>query len=422
MKKCDIAVIGAGPYGLSVAAHLSHAGVDFRIFGDPMGFWRNHMPKGMHLKSEGFASSLFEPTGSFTLKSYCKENGLEYGDVGIPVPLEVFTAYGLEFQRRFVPTLEKQDVVSVRPSADGFRLTLESGTTIDARRVVVAVGQTYFAHIPEELSGLSSDLLTHSSQHNAPGRFQGKEVAVIGAGASAVDLGVLMQESGVHVHIVARTKELKFHNPPDERARGLIDRLRYPVTGIGGGWKLWLCTNLPQVFRLMPAGFRVEKVRTILGPAPCWFTKDRVLGKINLHLGVSIRSAAVERNRIVLDLAGDSGTIEKLEVDHVIAATGFRTSVDQLSFLDRSVLSKIRTTEGAPALSGNFESSVNDLYFVGVTAAHTFGPMLRFAYGAGFAAPRIARHLIRTASSAPSGDRAHIDSPAESKNAETVSR
>ena len=51
-----VVIIGAGPYGLSVAAHLRAHGVAFRIFGAPLDSWRNHMPVGMMLKSDGFAS------------------------------------------------------------------------------------------------------------------------------------------------------------------------------------------------------------------------------------------------------------------------------------------------------------------------------------------------------------------------------
>ena len=125
MKKCDMAIIGAGPYGLSIAAHLKARGVDFRIFGTPMSFWRTHMPKGMHLKSEGFASSLFDPDGAFTLEVYCKEKGIPYSTAGLPVPLEVFTSYGLEFQRRLVPELENKLVTWLErsPRVSGFGLT-----------------------------------------------------------------------------------------------------------------------------------------------------------------------------------------------------------------------------------------------------------------------------------------------------------
>src|SRR5271155_6285976 len=90
-----VAIVGAGPYGLSVAAHLRRAQIDFRIFGSPMSRWRWHMPKGMFLKSEGFASNLSDPAARCTLARYCSENGNPYGDQGKPVPLDVFTRYAL---------------------------------------------------------------------------------------------------------------------------------------------------------------------------------------------------------------------------------------------------------------------------------------------------------------------------------------
>ena len=102
----DVAIIGAGPYGLSLAAHLSAGKVSYRIFGSPMSSWRN-MPNRTWLKSEGFASSLFDPESSLTLARYCQEHSLPYADVGLPVPIETFVAYGLEFQRRFVGRLEE---------------------------------------------------------------------------------------------------------------------------------------------------------------------------------------------------------------------------------------------------------------------------------------------------------------------------
>ncbi len=86
-RHCDVAIIGTGPYGLSIGAHLKAAGVNFRIFGSSMEFWLKHMPKGMHLKSEGFASSLFDRESRFSLKAYCLEQGLPYAYTGLPVPL-----------------------------------------------------------------------------------------------------------------------------------------------------------------------------------------------------------------------------------------------------------------------------------------------------------------------------------------------
>lgn len=397
MTNCDVAIVGAGPYGLSIAAHLKAAGVDFRIFGNPMEFWLKHMPKGMHLKSEGFASSLFDPAAIFTLAHYCKEYGIPYADIGMPVPLEKFCAYGLEFQKRFVPEVESQWVVSLQRAAAGFRVTLGNGEVFCARRVVVAVGLTHYDSMPSVLGALSPAFVTHSSQHTDIGHFYGRKVAVVGAGASALDLAALLHEAGASVEVIARVAKIRFHDPPASLNPSWFDRLRTPITGIGPGWKLFLCSNLPLVFRRMPEKFRLEKVRRILGPAPCWFTKERVEGKVEFHLGTTITEAKIENGRVSLQLTDQAKTKKTVSVDHVIAATGYKPDLRRLAFLDPDLLAGIRTVEHTPVLSSNFESTVSNLYFVGVIAANTFGPLLRFAFGAGFTARRLSSHLSHTA-------------------------
>ena len=397
MDHCEVVVVGAGPYGLSVAAHLKSMGVDFRAFGSPMEFWLKHMPKGMHLKSEGFASSLYDANGDFALKAYCKEKNLPYADVGLPVPLETFSSYGLDFQKRYVPELEQRKVTSVQRTTGGFKVTLDRGEVVLARRVVVAVGLTYFEYVPPVLASLPKEAMTHSSRHGVLDRFAGRDVTIVGAGASALDLAALLHDIGASVEVVARTPRIRFHDPPPKGKPSLIDRLQNPATGIGVGWKIWMCANLPLVFRHMPEEFRIEKVRRILGPAPCWFTKERVVGKVGLNLGASIRSAEMRNGRTRLELLDNSGSIKTLEADHIIAATGYTYDVRRLAFLDREIVSDIQRVGDSPVLSANFESSVQNLYFIGITAANTFGPLLRFAFGAGFAAPKLSKHLARTA-------------------------
>src|SRR5208283_2767797 len=140
----NTAIIGAGPYGLSIAAHLRHAGVPFRIFGRPMDTWISHMPKGMMLKSDGFASDLYDPQAALTLKKFCAERGIPYADTGKPVPLETFCAYGLAFRERMVRDLEETNVTYVEQAPGGSKVHLENGETAAARRVVLAVGITHF--------------------------------------------------------------------------------------------------------------------------------------------------------------------------------------------------------------------------------------------------------------------------------------
>lgn len=422
MNKCDVAIIGAGPYGLSLAAHLRAAGLNFRIFGSPMEFWLKHMPKGMHLKSEGFASSLCDRGSTFTLEAYCKERGLSYAALGNPVPLEVFSSYGMEFQKRFVPELEQKKVISLKRSSSGFQLGLDNGEAVLVGRVVIAVGLTYFENIPPELATLPQGFITHSSKHSALDHFKGREVAIVGAGASALDLAALLHRAGASVQVVARVPAVRFQSPPDNVKPTWLDNVREPVTGIGPGWKLFLCANLPLVFRLMPEKFRLEKVRRILGPAPCWFTKEQVVGKVGFQLGVSITGATVHNGRVNLQLADKQGAKTTITADHVIAATGYKPDVRRLTFVDSDLLSQIRCVEQTPLLSSNFESTMPNLYFVGITAANTFGPLLRFAYGAGFAAPRLSKHLVRTAErhSAQCPPVFDTQSPSEHEAAEAV--
>lgn len=359
--------------------------------------WRTHMPRGMHLKSEGFASSLYDPGSTFTLEAYCKEKNVPYGHLGRPVPLEVFIAYGLEFQKRFVPELEDKLVASLQPSPEGFRVGLEEGEVFSARRVVVAVGLTHYHYLPPELSGFPESLVTHSSNHSDLSQFYGREVAVVGAGASALDIAALLYQAGARVHVLARKPRIKFHDPPETLEPSFFDRLRNPITGIGPGWSLYFYANAPLVFRRMPLKFRLDKVKTILGPAPCWFIKDQVVGKVSLLVNTKIGKLEIVGDKVRLHLVEGTATKKDITVDHVISATGYRAGLSRLAFLDPAIQSALRSIKDTPVLSSNFESSVPGLYFVGASAANTFGPLLRFAFGAGFTAPRIAGHLAKSA-------------------------
>lgn len=126
----DVAIVGAGPYGLSLAAHLRARQVEYRIFGSPMHTWINQMPEGMCLKSEGFASTLYDPDSALTLERFCQEKNIPYSDIGLPVRLQTFISYGLEFQKRLVPDLEDRQVVLLDRSQSGFRLQLDNGESV----------------------------------------------------------------------------------------------------------------------------------------------------------------------------------------------------------------------------------------------------------------------------------------------------
>lgn len=393
MTTCDIAIVGAGPYGLSIAAHLKSHRADFRIFGRPMQTWAESMPKGMRLKSEGFASSLSAPGDALSLAAYCGNQGLPYADVGLPVPLETFVSYGLAFRDRFAPELQDNLVVALARTPKGFQLSVDGGEVVSAREVVIAVGLTHYAFVPPVLASLPKSFLSHSSAHRTVDNFAGRQVAVVGAGASALDLAAELHDAGARVEIVCRQPSVRIHDPPDPRPPSALARIRSPISPIGNGWKSFLCSNAPLLFRQMPQSFRFAKVREIAGPAGGWFIRDRVVGKVPFNVGVEISSATVEGDRARLELTDKTGARKTLVADHVIAATGYRVDLRRLTFMDPALQAEIRAVEHTPVLSSNFESSVPGLYFVGASAANTFGPLLRFACGARFTARRLSRHL-----------------------------
>jgi thioredoxin reductase len=365
--------------------------------------WMTQMPRGMHLKSEGFASSLYDPESSFTISHYCQERSIPYADIGMPVALQTFIDYGLEFQRRFAPELENKLIRSVERVEGCFRIVLDDGEHVSARRVVVAVGVSHFGYIPPVLAALPSEFATHSSRHSTMQSVKDWEVAIVGAGASALDLAALLHEAGASVQLIARKSAIRFHDPPSKKPRSFAEQVCHPMTGIGPGWKLSFCAYSPWAFRYLPEAYRLRAVRQLLGPAPAWFIKEQVVGKVPFHLGNDVVGAKVAGGKVHLDLANaDPANVgaarRRLAVDHVIAATGFKVDLQRLKFLDVGVRSTLRVVEQSPVLSSDFESSVPGLYFVGTSAASTFGPLMRFAYGARFTARRISTHLAKTAS------------------------
>ncbi len=395
-SQVDVAIIGAGPYGLSLAAHLGAKKVPFRIFGLPMCSWRNHMLPTTLLKSDGFASNLYDPQSSFTLARYCQDNGIPYQDVGLPVTIETFVAYGTEFQKRFAPNLEETDIVAVERIPGGFHLTTRSGETLQARRVVLAVGITHFGYVPPVLSDLPGELLTHSSQHTNVRDFEGRSVAVIGAGASAVDFAGVLNEGGAKVQLLARRSAIAFHEPSVE-PRPLKERILQPRSGLGLGWKSRLCTDAPLLFHAMPAKVRMRAVERHLGPAPGWFAKRRFVGQVTPFLGTQLKKAAVKGDQVAIEFTQQDGTHKELQFDHVIAATGYKVSLERLGFLAPELRAQIKSLQNTPVLNSNFECSIPGLYMVGLASSNSFGPMCRFAYGAKFTSKRLTRHLAATA-------------------------
>jgi cation diffusion facilitator CzcD-associated flavoprotein CzcO len=394
-QMCDVAIVGAGPHGLSLAAHLKARGVDYRIFGKPLSTWSQHMPKDMTLKSDGFASNLSAPDNSSTLKAWSARNGVPYADEGLPIPLDTWLTYANWFRKHHVPELEEWNVTALKSVNDAFELTLETNERLTARNVVLAIGITWFSHTPENLSHLPPELLSHSSQHHDVRQFKGREVAVLGGGSSAVDLAYLLHREGAQVRIVARAPRIEYNKVPDAADETLIGRTLRPASGIGRGWRSLFCAEAPLLFYRLPQSIKRRAIESHMHPAAGWFMREKVEAQIPMSLGRSIEKAWDHQGRVHLTLANRNGENEPLVADHLIAATGYRTDMRKVPFLSPELCDRIAPQGPYPILTDTFETPVPGLFAVGTAAMDSFGPLMRFMVGAEFAAPRVASRLAR---------------------------
>ncbi len=396
MSDVDVTVIGAGPYGLSLAAHLSAAGMSYRHLGVPMRLWREAMPEGMFLKSQGFASNLSDPEGRHSLEAFCRATRRPYESYGRPVSLETFVSYGQWFEAELDLKVEEVLVTGVVRRADGFELTLADGEQFVSRRVVVAIGVEHFAYVPHPLSDLPASACTHSSAHTDLAAFRGKEVVVVGAGQSALESAALLHENGAAVQVLARRPAIAWNGLPLDPDRPLLRRLREPEAGLGSGWSTWFYSNHPDLFRRLPQNTRVHRARTALGPAGACWLRERVEGQFPVRTGHTVTSATALGEKIQLKVAAAGTAGREVTADHVIAATGYRTNLERLGFLPDAMLSSLRTVGGSAAVGRDYQSSIPGLYFIGPSVAPSMGPVMRFVFGSRHAATTVGRHLAAT--------------------------
>jgi cation diffusion facilitator CzcD-associated flavoprotein CzcO len=392
-NEVDAVIVGGGPYALSIAAHLRARGVAFRIFGPPMAFWRG-MPPGLNLKSLAFATSIHVPERGHSFPEWCLARGFEDYE---PCSMECYAAYGMWMKDRFVWDVDPAEVTQVAGSGDHrFEVTLATGERVRARNVVSATGLYGLAYTPQELRALPPALMTHTFDLSSYTRFAGKEVAVIGAGSSAIEAAALVHEAGGRAQLLVRAPVATF-NTRTPRHRPLLDRLRTPMTVLGAGRRNWLLQTVPYAVRLVPEERRIRLVNAFLPPTAPWWIRDRVEGKVPIHVRTGVVGATPAGDRLRLKLREDGGSERSIEVDHLIVGTGYALDVDRVAYVDPSLRGRIQRVAKAPRLSIDFESSVPGLYFVGALSAMSFGPVFRFVAGARFAAPAIARSIARNA-------------------------
>lgn len=383
-KDCEVAVLGAGPYGLAAAAHLRAANIETRIFGDAFSFWRDNMPKGMRLRSPWNASHISDPQQRYSLDAYCRDLGI---DKPAQLPRELFLDYGAWFKDHVVPDLDTRRVLRIDADEDGFRLLLSDGDTAFSRRVIVATGLLGQEYRPDQFRGLPRSLVSHSCEHSDFAPLRGRRVAVIGRGQSACESAALLHEIGAEVEIVCHGQidwigDSNKRSALRKQVRAVLGNLLIPPSQVGPFPLSWLI-EAPGLVRHLPEQSRDDITERCLHATAADWLRPRLADVPVRDMG-EMFGVRRDGDRIALTIDGAAS-----HFDHVVLGTGYRPDIGNIGPV-AALASRIRTRAGYPVLSGNFESSVPGLHFIGANAVGSFGPLLRFVAGSGFAARRIA--------------------------------
>jgi thioredoxin reductase len=396
MPTKEVVVIGAGPYGLSAAAYLKHAGVDAYVIGKPMAFWKQSMPGRMLLRSRIEASNIASPEEQLSLAAYQKSIKRKLPE---PLPIEDFIAYGDWFQKQVVPDLDQRHVRSVGYDGSLFDVTFDDGEKIHARDLVLAVGIGLFSQRPDQFADVPRELAPHSSELNNLCECSGKRVAVIGNGQSALEYAALLRENGAEVEIIARASEIKFR--PFAWRKHLFRRLTGgPLKGLShrvlpptdlGDIKTARKMADPNIFRRQSAEIQEKLLKDCTKPVGAYWLPSRLEG-VRVRTGVTVSRAEESGSGLELNLS--DGNVERFDL--VVLATGYKVATSKYNLLDEALRKSIeQTPDGYPVLSMSLETSLPGLYMAGVIAEKALGPTLRFVTGTSNAGPRLASAITR---------------------------
>ncbi|MGA2207953.1 MAG: FAD-dependent oxidoreductase [Terracidiphilus sp.] len=383
---CQIAIVGAGPYGLSAAAHLRALGMEPIVFGEPMNFWANGMPAGMLLRSPREASTISDPRSAFTLEAYEAASGTKPAK---RVAWETFVAYGKWFQKQLDCNLDRRSVSEVRRNGSGFKLTLADGAVMGSRRVVIAAGIGPFRYTPDVFSNLSPKSASHCYEGRKLCEL-GKRVAVIGAGQSALESAAILHETGTDAEVIARIQTLRWIGMHKRLHRlGPISKALYSKHDVGpiGISRL---VAYPNVMYHVPMGLK-DRIRTraVRSAGAPWLIPR--LRDVKISTGRTVVLANEVDGEVQLLL--DDGTERR--VDYVLLATGYRVNIAKYQFLAPELVREVRLLDGYPDVTAGFAASVPGLHFIGAAAARKFGPLMYFVTGTEFASRELASSVRR---------------------------
>jgi cation diffusion facilitator CzcD-associated flavoprotein CzcO len=383
VKDAHFLIIGAGPFGLAMAAYAHHSDMDYLVVGRPMEFWKSNMPKDLILRSA--CDWHLDPVGIHTIEHYLRASGQSPKDVE-PLSLQFYLGYADWFQQQKRINILPAYVERLNRLNSGFEAVLEDGTTLRAKKVLLAVGFGYFKNLPADLMDiLPAGSFSHTCDLVEFAEFRGKRCLIIGGRQSAYEWAALLNEAGASAVDVSHRHETPEFKPSNwSWVKPMVDGM---VTS-------------PAWYRNLPAEQREEvnqrfwaEGRLKLEP---WLKPRIVQDSVKIwpkSQVVSCQQLPAGEFAVRLDTGGRADSVA---VDHVVLATGYKVDMAQIPFLSRgNILESLETRGGHPVLDKRFQSNVPGLFITSMAATQDFGPFLAFTVSVGAAARIIAPGLGR---------------------------
>ncbi len=360
--RTDLLVVGAGPYAYSVAALARDRGIDTRVVGRPMAFWREQMPADMYLRSG--TDWHLDGSGEHTFEAYFEDRDLRREDFD-PIPRAVFLDYTDWFGRCKGLEVDERLVAGLTSRGDGFVATLDDGTAITAEKVLAAPGVRYFVNLPAWYAEVPAQRRGHTSDIVSFDDLAGARVAIIGGRQSAYEWAALLCDHGAeHVDVVHR------HATPEfaKVSWAFVDAYVEQTLAQRGWWRHLSDIQQREITRNF---WRVG--RLTLEP---WLVPRIAPEVVTSHPGTEVTRVAVGDEDVTLTLSNGAA----VSADKVVFASGYRADLARVPYL-AGVLDQVSVTEGYPDLSEGFETSLPGLYLTGFAATRDFGPFYGFTKG-----------------------------------------